>query len=74
MPVFIIMVTEYEIIKEVYGNKVNKDYLHAYILNSVLIGREIIDLEEINAYENQTLHQQMRWLYNLKTIKYICIY
>ena len=43
--------TEYEIIKEVYGNKVNKDYLHAYILNSVLIGRETIDLEEINAYE-----------------------
>ena len=44
--------TEYEIINEVYGNKVNKDYLHAYILNSVLIGRETIDLEEINAYEN----------------------
>ena len=43
--------TEYEIIKEVYGNKVNKDYLYAYILNSVLIGRETIDLEEINAYE-----------------------
>lgn len=43
---------EYEIINEVYGNKVNKDYLHAYILNSVLIGRETIDLEEINAYEN----------------------
>ena len=42
---------EYEIIKEVYGNKVNKDYLYAYILNSVLIGTETIDLEEINAYE-----------------------
>ena len=44
--------TEYEIIKKKYiGNKVNKDYLYAYILNSVLIGRETIDLEEINAYE-----------------------
>ena len=43
--------TEYEIIKEVYGNKVNKDYLHAYILNAVLIGRKSINLEEINAYE-----------------------
>ncbi|MBP3914857.1 MAG: peptidoglycan binding domain-containing protein [Clostridium sp.] len=42
---------EYEIIKEVYGNKVNKNYLYAYILNSVLIGTETIDLEEINAYE-----------------------
>ena len=43
--------TEYEIIEEVYGNKVNKDYLYAYILNSVLIGRKAIDLEDINAYE-----------------------
>lgn len=42
---------EYEIVKEIYGNKVNKDYLYAYILNSVLIGREVVDLEEIKAYE-----------------------
>ncbi|MCI9071187.1 MAG: peptidoglycan-binding protein, partial [Clostridium sp.] len=44
--------TEYEIIEEVEGNKVNKDYLYAYILNSILRGLESIDLEEINAYEH----------------------
>ncbi|MDU4326892.1 MAG: L,D-transpeptidase/peptidoglycan binding protein [Clostridium celatum] len=43
--------TDYDIVEEIYGNKVNKDYLYAYILNSVLIERKIIDLEEINAYE-----------------------
>ena len=26
---------EYTIIKEIYGNKVNKDYLYAYVINSI---------------------------------------
>ena len=42
---------EYIIVDEVYGNKVNKDYLYAYVLSSIAIGSEEIDLEEINAYE-----------------------
>ena len=43
---------EYTIIKEVYGNKVNKDYLYAYIINSVSRGVKTIDLDKADVYEN----------------------
>lgn len=43
---------EYKIIKEVYGNKVNKELLYAYVLNSIILGERSINLDEINAYEN----------------------
>lgn len=42
---------EYKIIKEVYGNKVNKDLLYAYILNSIKLGERSVNLDAINAYE-----------------------
>lgn len=43
---------EFEIIKEVYGNKINKDYLYAYIINSVSRGIKSIFLDEADVYEN----------------------
>lgn len=43
---------EYKIIKEVYGNKINKELLYAYVLNSIILGERSINLDEINAYEN----------------------
>ncbi|WP_242949989.1 L,D-transpeptidase family protein [Clostridium saccharobutylicum] len=41
----------YEIIDEVYGNKINKDILYNYVKNAILKGETIIDLESINCYE-----------------------
>lgn len=43
---------EFKIIKEVYGNKINEEFLYAYLLNSILLGERCINLDEINAYEN----------------------
>lgn len=43
---------EYTIIKEVNGNKVNKDYLYAYIINSLSRGVRNIKLDEVDVYEN----------------------
>ena len=34
---------EYKIIKEVYGNKVNKELLYAYVLNSIILGERSIN-------------------------------
>lgn len=42
---------EFKIIKEVYGNKINKDYLYAYIINSISRGIENIYLDEADVYE-----------------------
>lgn len=43
--------SSYTIIKEVLGNKINEDYLYAYIINSLNFGLREIDLDEIGAYE-----------------------
>ena len=43
---------EFKIIKEVYGNKINEEFLYAYLLNSILLWERCINLDEINAYEN----------------------
>lgn len=43
---------EFKIIKEIYGNKINEEFLYAYLLNSILLGERCINLDEINAYEN----------------------
>ena len=43
---------EFKIIKEVYGNKINEEFLYSYLLNSILLGERCINLDEINAYEN----------------------
>ena len=42
---------EYTIIKETYGNKVNKDYLYAYVINSISRGVKKINLDEEGVYE-----------------------
>ena len=42
---------EYTIIKEIYGNKVNKDYLYAYVINSISRGVKKINLDEDGVYE-----------------------
>ena len=42
---------KYTIIKEIYGNKVNKDYLYAYIINSISRGVKSINLNEADVYE-----------------------
>jgi len=42
----------YVIVDEVYGNKINKDVLYNQVVNSILKGETIIDLESINCYEN----------------------
>ncbi|EKY28806.1 L,D-transpeptidase family protein [Clostridium celatum] len=44
--------SEYYIIDEVYGNKINKDFLHAYILNSIYIGTKSLVFDDINCYED----------------------
>ncbi|MBV7275880.1 L,D-transpeptidase/peptidoglycan binding protein [Clostridium sp. PL3] len=42
----------YEVIKEVYGNKVNKDKLNEAIKTSILEGETRLDLDEKLCYEN----------------------
>ncbi|HEY5524674.1 MAG TPA: L,D-transpeptidase/peptidoglycan binding protein, partial [Clostridium sp.] len=41
----------YEIIDEVYGNKINKDTLDDNVVNAILTGKTTINLESINCYE-----------------------
>ena len=41
----------YEIIDEVYGNKINKDILDDNVVNAILTGETTINLESINCYE-----------------------
>ncbi|WP_341274763.1 L,D-transpeptidase family protein [Clostridium saccharobutylicum] len=50
-PIFKYTENGYEIIDEVYGNKINKDILYNYVKNAILKGETIIDLESINCYE-----------------------
>jgi len=42
----------YEIIDEVYGNKINKDVLYDRVTNAILNGQSTINLDEIDCYEN----------------------
>ncbi|MGL5379266.1 peptidoglycan binding domain-containing protein [Clostridium sp.] len=44
--------TNYIVIDEVYGNKINLEILHNKIIDAVSTGKVLIDLEEINCYEN----------------------
>lgn len=43
---------KYEIVKEVYGNKVNKEKLYDTIVEAIHNGQTKINLEEANCYEN----------------------
>nr|WP_291572023.1 L,D-transpeptidase/peptidoglycan binding protein [Clostridium sp. UBA4548] len=42
----------YEIIKEVKGNKINRDILYEQIVSAILDEKQVLSLEEINCYEN----------------------
>jgi lipoprotein-anchoring transpeptidase ErfK/SrfK len=42
----------YAITKEVYGNKINKDVLHEYVVKAIQNGDTTINLESNNCYEN----------------------
>lgn len=42
----------YEIIDEVYGNKINKDVLYDGVTNAILKGQSTINLDETDCYEN----------------------
>ncbi|WP_436514226.1 L,D-transpeptidase family protein [Clostridium thermobutyricum] len=45
---------KYEVVKEVYGNKLNKDKVTDAILNAIENGEKQINLENLNCYENPT--------------------
>ncbi len=42
----------YHFIEEVYGNKIKKDQLEKAIIDSILRGKRVLDLEEEGCYEN----------------------
>ena len=42
----------YKVIEEVKGNKINKEALYDNITNAILKGETVIDLDEMNSYEN----------------------
>lgn len=42
----------YIIIDEIYGNKVKKEVLYSFVINSILRGQKTINLELMNCYEN----------------------
>lgn len=49
---FIYVNGSYKIIKEVWGNKINKGFLKENIKNSILLGEQILHLGKNNCYEN----------------------
>ncbi len=42
----------YEIIKEVKGNKINRDVLYEQIVSAILDEKQVLSLEDVNCYEN----------------------
>nr|WP_312290806.1 L,D-transpeptidase/peptidoglycan binding protein [Clostridium chromiireducens] len=42
----------YKVISEVPGNKINKDKLYDNIVNAILKGKTVLDLDSMNCYEN----------------------
>lgn len=50
-PRFVYTDNGYNLIKEVNGNKVNKDVLYKNVVNSIIKGETTIDLEKMNCYE-----------------------
>lgn len=43
---------EYNITDEIYGNKINKELLHAYLLNSIYMGTTSLTLDDISCYDD----------------------
>jgi lipoprotein-anchoring transpeptidase ErfK/SrfK len=63
----------YEIVKEVNGNKINKEILYASVVNAVLNGETKLDLESIKCYVNPTYNSDSQKVKDTKDIlnKYI---
>lgn len=63
----------YEIVNEIYGNKVNKDILYKKIINAVNINKSTINLEETGCYEDPKFTSKSKEIINAKSTlnKYI---
>lgn len=54
------------ILKEVYGNKVNKDILYQNVINAIKNGETTIDLQSINCYESPRVTEKSPSIYSAK--------
>lgn len=63
----------YEVIEEVKGNKLNKDFLKSAVSEAIKNGETILDLDESNCYERPVYTTKSKEVWNAKEIldKYI---
>jgi len=67
-PTFIFNGKEYEIVKEVNGNKVNKEILYKQVKDAIVKGIPSINLEEINCYEKPKYNSQSKEILDAKNL------
>lgn len=67
-PTFTFTGKGYEIVKEVNGNKVNREILYKQVKDSIVKGISNINLEEINCYEKPKYNSQSKEILDTKNL------
>lgn len=67
-PTFIYTGKEYDIVKEINGNKIHKDILYKQVKEAIVKGISKINLEEINCYEKPKYNSQSKEILDTKKL------